>query len=143
MLLFILLITYGSSWLTTSAVHDISCLDDGWSISYGDKTVTNVNLLNYQIGKTKKGDVITLKNTVFAKSPEYTLLFKSFLTSVDVYMDGRLLHSYGDDYLKDDGFVPKKYKNRYADLAKAFKDNWIAYYRHYLLHGIKEGRIGN
>ncbi len=109
MLLFILLITYGSSWLTTSAVHDISCLDDGWSISYGDKTLTHVNILNYQIGTTKKGEVITLKNTVFAKSPESTLMFKSFLTSVDVYMDGRLLHSYGDDYLKEDGFVPKKY----------------------------------
>ena len=33
------------------------------------------------------------------------------------------------------------YKNRYADLQKAFGNNLPAYYRHYITNGKSEGRV--
>lgn len=109
MLFFIVLVTFGSTWFTTSSVNNISCLDDGWSISREDKTVENVNLLDYKIGNSKKGEVITISKTVFANSGESSLMFKSFLTTVAVYMDGELIYTYGLDYLNNNDFIPKKY----------------------------------
>ena len=38
-------------------------------------------------------------------------------------------------------FNPAKYKARYADLQRAFGNNWPAYYNHYMTNGYKEGRI--
>ena len=35
-----------------------------------------------------------------------------------------------------------KYKAKYPDLEKAFKNDWPAYYKHYCMTGMKEGRSG-
>ena len=109
MLIIILLATFGSSWTIINSKKEISCLEDGWSISRGNSQIDNVDLIEYKIGDSKKGEVITISKNIFVNSGEMSLMFKSFLTSVAIYMDNELVYTYGLDYLQNDGFVPKKY----------------------------------
>lgn len=109
MLIIILLATFGSTWTIINSKKEISCLEDGWSVSRGNSQIDNVDLIEYKIGDSKKGEVITISKNIFVKSDEMSLMFKSFLTSVAIYMDNELVYTYGLDYLQNDGFVPKKY----------------------------------
>lgn len=109
MLIIILLATFGSTWTIINSKKEISCLEDGWSVSRGNTQIDNVDLIEYKIGDSKKGEVITISKNIFVKSDEMSLMFKSFLTSVAIYMDNELVYTYGLDYLQNDGFVPKKY----------------------------------
>ncbi|MBP3262647.1 GGDEF domain-containing protein [Pseudobutyrivibrio sp.] len=109
MLIIILLATFGSSWTIINSKKEISCLEDGWSISRGNSQIDNVDLIEYKIGDSKKGEVITISKNIFVNSDEMSLMFKSFLTSVAIYVDNELVYTYGLDYLQNDGFVPKKY----------------------------------
>ncbi|MBE5920586.1 MAG: GGDEF domain-containing protein [Pseudobutyrivibrio ruminis] len=109
MLIIILLATFGSSWTIINSKKEISCLEDGWSISRGNSQIDNVDLIEYKIGDSKKGEVITISKNIFVNSGEMSLMFKSFLTSVAIYVDNELVYTYGLDYLQNDGFVPKKY----------------------------------
>lgn len=109
MLIIILLATFGSTWTIINSKKEISCLEDGWSISRGNSQIDNVDLIEYKIGDSKKGEVITISKNIFVNSSEMSLMFKSFLTSVAIYMDNELVYTYGLDYLQNDGFVPKKY----------------------------------
>lgn len=109
MLIIILLATFGSTWTIINSKKEISCLEDGWSVSRGNSQIDNVNLIKYKIGDSKKGEVITISKNIFVNSDEMSLMFKSFLTSVAIYMDNELVYTYGLDYLQNDGFVPKKY----------------------------------
>lgn len=109
MLIIILLATFGSTWTIINSKKEISCLEDGWSVSRGNIQIDNVNLIKYKIGDSKKGEVITISKNIFVNSDEMSLMFKSFLTSVAIYMDNELVYTYGLDYLQNDGFVPKKY----------------------------------
>ena len=109
MLIIILLATFGSTWTIINSKKEISCLEDVWSVSRGNSQIDNVDLIEYKIGDSKKGEVITISKNIFVKSDEMSLMFKSFLTSVAIYMDNELVYTYGLDYLQNDGFVPKKY----------------------------------
>ena len=109
MLIIILLATFGSTWTITNSKKEISCLEDGWSVSRGNSQIDNVDLIEYKIGDSKKGEVITISKNIFVNSDEMSLMFKSFLTSVAIYVDNELVYTYGLDYLQNDGFVPKKY----------------------------------
>ena len=109
MLIIILLATFGSTWTIINSKKEISCLEDGWSVCRGNSQIDNVDLIEYKIGDSKKGEVITISKNIFVNSDEMSLMFKSFLTSVAIYMDNELVYTYGLDYLQNDGFVPKKY----------------------------------
>ena len=84
MLIIILLATFGSSWTIINSKKEISCLEDGWSISRGNSQIDNVDLIEYKIGDSKKGEVITISKNIFVNSGEMSLMFKSFLTSVAI-----------------------------------------------------------
>ncbi len=106
----IILIAFGSNLLTTPDSPYYDQLDTGWSVSRGDKIYTDVNLTDFSLGKTSKGEVVTISTTIPRKlliSP--TIMFKSSLSAVAVKIDGEEVYTFGHEYFEKGKFVPKKY----------------------------------
>ncbi|WP_026651575.1 GGDEF domain-containing protein [Butyrivibrio proteoclasticus] len=88
--------------------HKIIQLEDGWTISYGQKNLDNVSLTDANIGIINKNDVLRMTCTL----PDYdiapaTIHFRSILSSVEVYLDNELIYSYGQDIAERGRMLPK------------------------------------
>ena len=106
----LILLIFGSSILMTPKHYYFSQLDEGWSVSRGNKTLENVTLSTYELGSSYKGEKITISNTLPRKTMlAPSIMFKSRLAAVDVSIDGEDVHTYGHEYLDRGKFVPKKY----------------------------------
>ncbi len=104
------LLLFGSSLLNSKQAPLYNQLRTGWSVQRGDKLENDVTLDTYSLGKTKKGEVITITNIIPKRdviSP--SIIFKSSLSSVDVRIDGKNVYSFGTEYSDKGKFVPKKY----------------------------------
>ncbi len=108
LLIAVILIAFGSS-LFIESESAITQLDDGWSVSYGGNTYTDVTLSEFNFGKLKKDDLIILSNTLPAQdlyAP--TIMFKSSVSAIDVTIDTKYSYTYGHVYDDLDKLVPKK-----------------------------------
>ena len=105
----ILIMAFGGSWLTSSSVKKISYLNDGWSISRDRGVIENASLKDYLIRTSKKGERITISNKIYLENDDTTIMFRSNLAAVDVFVDGAKVYSYGKQYTDKGQFIPKKY----------------------------------
>ena len=105
----VVLLAFGSSILMTPKSYYFSRPARGWSLSRGDEHYENVDLGDFNLGHTYRGEVITISTNLPATDipiPNFTFL--SRLSAVDVWLDGQKIDSYGWFYYETRGFVPKK-----------------------------------
>ena len=102
------LLTFGGSWLTSSSNSNISSLDQGWTVSRGNDVQTDVTLSKYKLGKTTKGEQLIISNWAYM-GEDTSFMFRSKLEAVTVFVDGKLVYSYGKDYIEQGRLIPKKY----------------------------------
>ena len=104
----VVVLAFGGKWFTSSSNFSISRIDDGWSVFRGGITSNDVTLSKYNIGKSKRGERISISKTFFI--PEHnTLMFRSNLQAVELLVDGKIKYSYGLDELEKGKFIPKRY----------------------------------
>lgn len=106
----IILTLFGSNLLTTPSSPHFTQLDTGWSVFRGENVYENVTLSEFNLGKTTKGEVVTISTNIppmFIVAP--TIMFKSSLSSVIVKIDGEDVYSFGTEYSEKGLFIPKKY----------------------------------
>ena len=109
-LLPIALIIFGSSYLSTPNRYYYTQLNDGWSVSHGNRLYDNVDLKNLNLGETHKGDVVTITGSLpELKVPAAALMFRSILSTVTVSIDGEQVYEYGMDYAEKNLMLPKHY----------------------------------
>ena len=95
----VVVLAFGGKWFTSSSNFSISRIDDGWSVFRGGITSNDVTLSKYNIGKSKRGERISISKTFFI--PEHnTLMFRSNLQAVELLVDGKIKYSYGLDELE-------------------------------------------
>ena len=120
-LITIVLLIFGSSLFTTPQSEYFTQLYSGWSVYYGDKVYNDVTLADFALESTNAGDIITIKRTIPATtivSP--TIMFKSYLASVLVEMDGKEVYSFGSDISDKGIYIPKKFNLiTFSDWVKA------------------------
>ncbi len=106
----LLFIVFGSSYLTKPSKYYITQLNNGWSVSHDNKTYESASLTDVNLGTTNKGEVVTISNTLPKKPiPGACLMFRSFLSTVSVKIDGKTVYEYGQDFVEAGRMVPKHY----------------------------------
>ncbi len=123
----IFLLAISGSMLTTSSESDISPLEKGWSISRDNSVMKNVVLSEYHIGRSKRGDVITISNKIKVGSDCTTLMFKSKLSAIEVLIDNELMYSFGQDFFEKRMFIPKLFNFVTLNLSPGVHDITIKY----------------
>ncbi len=109
-LLPITLIIFGSSYLSTPNTYFNTQLNGGWSVSHGDNHYKNVNLKNFNLGNTSKGDVVTITSTIpDMTAPAAAIMFRSILSTVTVWIDDEQVYEYGKDFADKNLMLPKHY----------------------------------
>lgn len=104
-----IMLVFGSDFFSSQSTASLSSLDSGYNIDYRSDTYTSVPLSSVQFKNVKRGDVIRIYNTLPDKklvSP--TIMFITYLSTVDVYVDGRLVYAYGHEYYTKGLMIPKK-----------------------------------
>jgi diguanylate cyclase (GGDEF)-like protein len=86
-------------------------LEDGWTVSRGDKVFHPDVLSDADVGITTKDQQLVLSRTLpdYSLSPA-TIHFRTILSSTEVYLDDELIYSYGQDYAQQGHMLPK-YQN--------------------------------
>ena len=81
--------------------------DEGWSVTYGDSTLNNINIAEYKIPEDVKiGDTLVYKKHLnIDVLPLSTLRFRTFHSAVSVYLDDQPIYSYGHDLYKQGRLV--------------------------------------
>ena len=106
----VVLIIFGSSYLTTPNSYYMTTMKDGWSVKHGDFFIGNATLEEINIGRTGKGDIVTLNNTLpNERIPQACLMFRTILSVVSVSVDGKVLYTYGENYFEENRLIPKHY----------------------------------
>ena len=105
-LLFLLLL--GTHRFDTPLQSTIVQLDSGWTISRGEEMWQPDDITKTNVGMMNKGDVLTLKTTLPAfRSYPATISFRTILSTAEVYLDGKLIYSFGQDYASKGKMIPK------------------------------------
>ena len=104
----IFLLFLGTHKYDTPLQSQIVQLDSGWTISRGDEIWQPEDITETSIGLMNKGDVLTLTTTL----PDMqiypaTVSFRTILSTVEVYLDGELIHTFGQDYAAKGKMIPK------------------------------------
>ncbi|MBR4832123.1 MAG: GGDEF domain-containing protein [Butyrivibrio sp.] len=102
------IIFLGGDRYNTPNRHPLVQLEEGWTLYRGDTCYDLDSLSNSNIGMMNKYDSITLVNTLpeIGVTPA-TLHFRSFLSTVEVYLDAKEIYSYGKDYADKGKMIPK------------------------------------
>ena len=106
---FILTIAFlGSDLYKSPLLHEIVQLDSGWTVNYGQNTYHPDVLSETVMSVANSGDVIIATTHL----PDITinpavLHFRTILSTVDVYLDGKVIYSFGHDYLEKGRMLPK------------------------------------
>ena len=104
-----IMLFFGSDVFSSKSAVSLGSLDDGYSISARNETYTSTKLSSFHIKNIKRSEIIRLYNDLPEDeiiSP--TLMFITYLSTVDVYVDGKLVYSYGHDYYNKRKIIPKK-----------------------------------
>ncbi len=125
----IILFAFGSRLLTESQRSKVVQLDEGWSVFYGDVSLENATLSDLRLRDIQRGTVISISNRLPKKkliSP--TIMFSSKMATIDVFIDGTNVYSYGwDDYgnhimiPKNYHFIPIDDSSKEQDITISFK----------------------
>ena len=95
----VVLIVFGSSYMTTPNAFYQTTIKEGWSVKHGDFFVGSASLEEINIGNANKGDVVILSHTLPEEQvPQACLMFRTILSVVTVTVDGQEIYKYGDDY---------------------------------------------
>ena len=98
----------GGDKYNTPNRHPVVQLEEGWTIYRGDSSFSADCLSTTGIDMMNKYDTITLVNTLpYSDVNPAMLHFRSFLSTVDVYVDGRKIYSFGKDYAEKNKMIPK------------------------------------
>ena len=106
----VVLIIFGSSYMTTPNSYYMTTMKDGWSIKHGDFFAGSASLDEVNIGNAGKGDVVIFSRALPNEQvPQACLMFKTILSVVTVSVDGEVIYTYGYDYLEKNRLIPKHY----------------------------------
>ncbi len=98
----------GSAGISTSSRYDLVQLEEGWTVSRGEEHHIPPQLSKTSIGIMNKGDTVTLQTTLPTKGVVPACIeFRSILSTVDVYVDGEHIYSYGHDLAEQNKMLPK------------------------------------
>lgn len=83
-------------------------LESGWTISHADETLKPDVLSKSNIGIANKGETITITKTLddYDVTPA-TIHFRSILSTINVYLEGNLIYSFGQEYYSAGKMLPK------------------------------------
>ena len=120
MLVTVFLLFLGTHKFDTPLENQLVQLNSGWTISHGDNMWKPDDITDTNIGRLNKGDILKLTT----KLPDIdiypaTLSFRSILSSVEVYLDGELIHSFGKEYEAKGKMIPKN--ENFVPLPKDFQ----------------------
>ncbi|WP_408069892.1 GGDEF domain-containing protein [Butyrivibrio sp. JL13D10] len=106
----IILIMFGSSFMTTPSTYYKAILNDGWSVRHGDFYAENVELKNLDIGTANRGDEVVISRDIPKENvPSACLMFRSIQAAVIATIDGKQIYSYGEDYAQKGKLIPKHF----------------------------------
>ena len=98
----------GGDKYNTPNRHPVVQLEEGWTIHRGDSTYSVDKLSTTSFDIMNKYDTITLVNTLpHLDLKPATIHFRSFLSTVDVYVDGKKIYSFGKEYAEKNKMIPK------------------------------------
>ena len=108
LLVTVFLLFLGTHKYDTPLQNKIVQLDSGWTISRGDEVWQPDNITKTSLGTLNAGDVLKLTTTLPNEqiSPA-ALSFRSILSSVEVFLDGDIIYSFGTDYIANGKMAPK------------------------------------
>lgn len=86
-------------------------LDEGWTIETGNQTLRDQTLSDFSFEKaTARGETVTIRRSLPKQLPERpSLRSLIYLSTVDVFVDGEQVYSYGWDIASKGGFVGSGY----------------------------------
>lgn len=98
----------GSNRFKSPMHSNLVHLENGWTVRHADKVFTPAVLSKCDIGIANMDDVITLTKRLsdYDLHPA-TIHFRSILSCVDVYLDGQLIYSFGNEYAEKGLMLPK------------------------------------
>ena len=107
--IFVITIAFlGSDKFRSPLLHDMIQLDKGWTVYCAEKTITPdvlsetlMPIANY------KDEIIMTSILPDAGFVPAVLHFRSILSTVDVYLDGHLIYTFGHDYENSGRMLPK------------------------------------
>ena len=98
----------GGDKYNTPNKHPIVQLEEGWTLYRGDSSYPIEHLSSTSIDMMDKYDKITLISTLPRSDLKpATLHFRSFLSTVDVFVDGKKIYSFGKEYADKQKMIPK------------------------------------
>ena len=118
----LIFIAFGSKILITPNQFPIEELDGGWSLWYRDNYYNDVDISGFDFNKIKKGEIIAISRTMpGTKTIAPTVMFENRLSTITVLIDGEEVTSYGQSYLEEGNFVPKKY--HFITIDRGYEDH--------------------
>ena len=102
------LLLLGSPSFNAPYQNELVQLDDGWTITHGEKTWSVQNIQFSDTGVINNGDIIALERTLPASdlSPA-AITFKTVLSSVEVSIAGENIYTFGEQYVASGRMLPK------------------------------------
>lgn len=87
-------------------------LDDGWTVTIGGKTFSDVSLTDLRFPAARKGDQISMQRVLPDEWPfsEAVLRLPINQTSVSLYIDGELIYEYGHERIAEHKTVGSGYQ---------------------------------
>lgn len=110
-LIFIFSYVLLKSYLISLTEKSTIVLNKNWDITINSKEYKNVNLDNFTFPVTNKGDIIVMKR----KLPQTTsikhgmILFRTYHSTIDAYLNNELIYEYGKDLHKQNKMVGSGY----------------------------------
>ena len=116
------LLFLGRPIFNTPNQFELVQLDNGWTISRDNESWDPDSLTNPRrgIGVINNGDIITLKRILPDTDIDpATVSFRTTLCSVKVFIEDKLIYSFGDEYVENSRMVPKV--ENYVPLPQGFQ----------------------
>ncbi len=85
-------------------------LSEGWSVDFGGKHFDNVTAGAFRFGVPSKGEALDMEHEIPEIDRDYTLRLLTYLSSVEAYIDGEEIHSFGVDRMAAGKFVGSGYQ---------------------------------
>ena len=113
LLIIVVVFVFCKLTLVNVQIDEVIELNDGWELIVNNSVYSDVTMttLYKSYNKTiETGDHIILKHKLpDSNVPNPVIMFKTKYTSLNCYLDGKRLYSFGDDYIKAGKFLGKMY----------------------------------
>ncbi|MCR5558673.1 MAG: GGDEF domain-containing protein [Butyrivibrio sp.] len=142
LLIAVAILTLCTLTLTQNSKYQVDYMDEGWDLTVNNKLYENVTISKIQTVLEKDikfGDHIVLARILpdIGPLPNPTLIFRTRYTTLNCYLDGELIYSFGDDLFQKNNLLGKMYQfitldNDYAgkilvfDMYAAENDPFVA-----------------